>query len=142
VYAVLRNEGLGMAPKLSHHSSNGLCSDCCNNCDQGSRVLAYRRTGIFCFPGTVRADFGGCQYVKSRVLELFVFSCSGGFLAASGTFSRLRQVLGKPKANFSLLHVASRPEAQLQVHHIAHSQHLYTGRGYLLQCIHRCMGVV
>jgi hypothetical protein len=92
---------------------------------QGSRVQAYQRTGIFCFPGTVPANFGGCRYVKSCVLELFLFSAvlelhrqgknlktttnnrsihvtgngdsqlraviikhdSGGFLAASGTFS-------------------------------------------------------
>jgi hypothetical protein len=100
--------------------------------NQGSRGPAYRRTGIFWFPGTVPANFGGVparEIAFSRFFFHFSAVPEGFWLLVTG-------------AHFFLLHVASKPEAKLQVHHNTHSQSLYTGRGFLLQCIHRCIGVV
>jgi hypothetical protein len=108
---------------------------------EGTGVPAYRhllfsryRTGQF-WGVPVREI--ACS--RTFYFQLFwrVFCCFWYILSTQAV-----TVLGKLKANFFLLHVSSRPEAQLQVHHNAHSQYLYTGRGYLLQCIHRCMGVV
>jgi hypothetical protein len=55
----------------------------------GARARGDRRTGVpasFVFSVQYWPILGGA-HVKSRFLDFFVFSCSGGFLAASGTFS-------------------------------------------------------
>jgi hypothetical protein len=89
---------------------------------EGTGVPAYRhllfsryRTGQF-WGVPVREI--ACSRTFHFQLFWRVFGCFWYILSTQAV-----TVLGKLKPNFFLLHVASRPEAQLQVHHNTHSRY-------------------